>query len=157
MATGPWIQPQRAYANNVNGTNLLASNPANYLCHLVTSGWTPNDTTDELWAAASANELPTGNGYTLGGIALTGVTLTHSGVNVVFTCNDIVWNATGSGISGWRRAVIRYNGTLNGKLNPIVAHALGDSTDVDAPSTTAGLALRLRPHATDGIVKIVRV
>lgn len=156
MAAGPWVVPQKAHLSLFSATGLLAANASNFLCHLVTSAYTPNDAADELWAAASSAELSTGNGYTAGGVALSGVTLAQTGAVVVWTCSPIVWTASGAGISGWRRAVIRYNGTLNGKLNPIVAHMLGDATGIDAPTTAAGQPLTITPHGTDGILKSTR-
>jgi hypothetical protein len=44
--------------------------------------------------------------------------------------------------------VLYYLGTLNGKVNPIVAHALGDSTPADVPLTTAGNTITITPNAS---------
>lgn len=156
MAAGPFIAPQKAHLNFFNVTDLLAANPANFLAHLVTSAYTPVDATDELWAAASAAELATGNGYTNGGLALAGVTLTQTGNTVKFTCDPLVWTSSGAGIPAWRRCVIRYNGTLNGKVNPLLVHCLGDSTGIDVPLTTAGNPLTITPHVTNGIITSTR-
>ncbi len=156
MAAGPFIAPQKAHLNLFSATGLLAANPANFLAHLVSSAYTPTDATDELWAAASAAELATGGGYTNGGLALSNVTLTQSGAVVKWTCDPIVWTASGAGIAAWRRCVIRYNGTLNGKVNPIVAHCLGDATGIDVPLTTSGNPLTITPHATNGIITSTR-
>jgi len=156
MAAGPFITPQKVHLNLFSATGLLAANPANFLAHLVSSAYSPNDATDELWAAASAAELATGNGYTNGGLALSNVALTQSGNAVKFTADPLIWNSTGSGIAAWRRCVIRYNGTLNGKVNPIVAHCLGNSTDIDVPVTPAGNPLTITPHATNGIITSTR-
>lgn len=68
MAAGAWVVPDLAKLNLVNATDILAATAANFRLALVKSTWTPNNATDELWAAASANELANGNGYTTGGI-----------------------------------------------------------------------------------------
>lgn len=147
MAAGPFVIPDLAKLNLFNATGLLAANTSNFRLALVTSSWTPNNATDELWAAASGNEIANGNGYTTGGGALTGVALSQSGGTVKFTSNPFVWTASGSGIPAWRRAVLYYLGTLNSKVNPIVAHFLGDSTPADVPLTTSPNTLTFTPNA----------
>lgn len=151
MAAGQFTVPQKAHANLFNATGLLAATAANFRAHLVTSAYVPNDATDEVWADASAAELATANGYTNGGLALTNVAITQTGGVVKFSCDPLVWNSSGSGIAAWRRCVIRYLGTLNGKVNPIVAHCLGDSTNIDVPVTPSGNPLTITPSAS-GII-----
>lgn len=153
MAAGAFIFPNKAKLNFFNATNLLGANTANFRLALVTSAWTPDngDTGNELWADVSANEIAAGNGYSAGGIALSGVALTMTGGVVKFTASAATWNASGSGIPAWRRAVLYYLGTLNSKVNPLVAHCLGDSTPADVPLTTAGNPLTITPHA-NGII-----
>lgn len=63
-----------------------------------------------------------------------------------------VWTASGSGIPAWRRAVLYYLGTLNSKVNPILAHMLGDSTGIDVPLTTSGNTITITPDAA-GIIQ----
>jgi hypothetical protein len=149
MAAGAIIQPNKAKLNIYNATNLLGANAANFKLALVTSAWTPDnsDTGNELFADVSANEIAAGNGYTAGGIALTGVTLTQAGGTVKFTSAAATWTATGGNIPAWRRGVIYYAGTLNGKLNPMVGHFLGDAAPADIPATTTGNTLTVTPNA----------
>jgi len=147
MAAGPFFFSDLAKLNLFNATNLLNANVANWRLALVTSAWAPNNATDELWAAASGNEIANGQGYTTGGIALTSVALTQTGGVVKFTSAAATWNATGTGIPAWRRGVVYYLGTLNGKVNPLLGHFLGDSTPADVPLTTAGNPLTVTPHA----------
>lgn len=151
MAAGPFIIPNKAKLNLLSLTNLLAQNAANFRIALVTSAWTPDnsDTGNEVWADVSANEIAGGNGYTTGGGALTGVALTQSGGTVKFTSNPFVWTASGGSIPAWRRAVIYFLGTVNGKTNPIVAHCLGDASPADMPATST--TLTFTPSAS-GIV-----
>lgn len=153
MAAGPFIVPQLAHANMYNATGLLSPTLtlANLRLALVSSAWVPNDGTDELWAVASGSEIANGNGYSTGGIALPSPTWTQTGAVIKLTSSPIVWNATGSGIPAWYRAVLYYLGTLNGKVNPLLAHCLGDSTPANVPLTTAGNPLTITPHA-NGII-----
>ena len=149
MAAGAIIIPNKAFLNLFNATNLLGANAANFKLALVTNAWVPNDgdAGNELWADVSANEIAAGNGYTAGGIALTGVALTQAAGSVKFTCSAAQWTASGAGISAWRRGVIYYAGTLNGKVNPLVGHFLGDTTPADIPATAAPNTLTITPSA----------
>lgn len=151
MAAGPFVIPDLAKLNLFNATGLLAATAANFRLALVTSSWTPNNATDELWAAASGNEIANGNGYTTGGATPGSIVLSQTGGVVKFTSAAVVWTASGSGIPAWRRAVLYYLGTLNGKVNPILAHCLGDSTPADIPLTTSGNTLTITPNAS-GII-----
>lgn len=149
MAAGNIIIPNKAKLNLVNATGLLAANAANFRLALVTSAWTPDnsDTGNEVWGDVSANEIAAGNGYTAGGGALTGVALTETGGTVKFTSAAYVWTAAGGNIPAWRRGVIYYLGTLNGKVNPLLGHFLGDATPADVPATSSGNTLTFTPNA----------
>jgi hypothetical protein len=148
MAAGPIVVPNKAKLNLLNATNLLGANAANFKLALVGSAWAPDnsDTGNEVWGDVSGNEIAAG-GYTAGGVALTGVSLTQSGGTVKFTSGAAQWTATGSGIPAWRRGVIYYAGTLNGKVNPIVGHFLGDNTPADIAATAAPNTLTVTPNA----------
>ena len=150
-APGPFVVGNLAKLNFFNATDLLAATPANFRLALVTSTWTPAPTTDELWSVASGNEIATGNGYTTGGIALTSVSLTQSAGTVKFTSAAAIWTASGTGIPAWRYGVLYYLGTLNSKVNPLVAYFLGDATPADVPLTTSGNTLTFTPNAS-GII-----
>lgn len=149
-APGAIVIPNRARLNLFNATNLLGADASKFKVALVGSGWVPDngDTGNEVWADASGNEIAAGGGYTAGGVALTGVSLTQTGGTVKFTSGAAQWTATGSGIPAWRRGVIYYAGTLNGKVNPIVGHFLGDSAPADVPATTAPNTLTVTPNAS---------
>lgn len=154
MPAGKYTSPDKTLFNFVNATNLLAATPSNFRLSLHTSAWTPNNATDEVFADVTG-ELATGNGYTNGGAAMTNVTLTQTGGVIKFTSDPVVFTATGSGIPAWRYSVIRYNGTWNGKVNPIVAYALGDDAPADVPVTTDGNTVTLSPNVA-GILTISR-
>lgn len=147
-APGAWVVPDLAKLNLVNATDLLGASSANLRVALVTSAWTPVNATDELWAVASANEIANGNGYSTGGVAPSSVTLTQATGTTKFTFASATWTASGTGIPAWRRAVLYYLGTLNGKVNPLVAHFLGDATPADVPLTTAGNPLTITPSGS---------
>lgn len=148
MAAGAFVFPDLARLNFFSATNLLGANTANFKLALVSSAWTPNNSTNEVWADVSANEIAAGNGYSAGGGALTGVALTQTAGTVKFTSSAFVWTASGTGIPAWRRGVVYYSGTLNGKVNPIVGHFLGDATPADVPLTTSGNTLTVTPNAS---------
>jgi hypothetical protein len=147
MPAGAIVVPDLAKLNFFNATNLLGANTANFKLSLHTSLYVPANATDELFAAAT-NELATGFGYTAGGIALTGVALTQAAGVVKFTSAAATWTAAGGSIPAWRRGVIYYLGTLNGKVNPIVGHFLGDNAPADVPATTTGNTLTVTPSAS---------
>lgn len=148
---GAWVVPDLAKLNLVNATNLLAATAANFRIALVSSAWTPVQATDELWAVASGSEIANGNGYTTGGLVPPSIALSQSGGVVKFTANPTIWTASGSGIPAWRRAVLYYLGTLNSKVNPIVAHMLGDSAPADVPLTTSTNTLTITMNAAGAI------
>ncbi|MEN9885681.1 MAG: hypothetical protein RL758_259 [Pseudomonadota bacterium] len=152
-APGAFVFPDKAKLNFVSATDLIGANAANFKIALVSSAWTPANSTDEVWADVSANEIANGNGYTTGGLALTGVTLTQTAGTVKFTGSAAVWTASGAGIAAWRRGVVYYSGTLNAKVNPVVGHFLGDSAPADVPVTTSGNTLTITPNAS-GILTI---
>ena len=148
MAAGPFVFPDLAKLNCFSVTNLLGANAANFKLALISSAWVPANSTDEVFATPAVNEIAAANGYAAGGIALTSVTLTQTAGTVKFTCAAASWTATGGSIAAWRRGVVYYLGTLNGKINPIVGHFLGDNTPADVPATTAGNPLGVTPSAS---------
>lgn len=148
MAAGAFTFGNLMKLNFFSATNLLAANTANFKMALVTSAWTPNTATNEVWGDISANEIAAGNGYTAGGAALTGVALTQTSGTVKFTSNAASWTASGGSIPAWRYGVVYYNGTLNSKVNPVVGYFLGDSTPADVPATTSGNTLTITPNAS---------
>lgn len=151
MAAGPWVTPNLAKLNFFSATSLLSATAANFRWALVTNSWVPNTATDELWAVASANEIANGNGYTTGGLTPGSVALSQTSGTVKFTSAAGVWTASGTGIPAWRYLVCYYLGTLNSKVNPLVAYFLGDSTPADVPLTTAGNTITITPNAA-GII-----
>jgi hypothetical protein len=101
------------------------------------------------------NELATANGYTLGGVVLTGVTITRSGGTTTFTWTGPVplWTASGGGIAAWRYAFIYVNATINGHVKPLVGFVLGDSTPADVPLTASPNTIGIVPGGS-GLIAI---
>jgi hypothetical protein len=85
------------------------------------------------------NELANGNGYTTGGIALTGVTWTESSGTVSFDCDDAAMTASGA-TKTWRYCVIYQNATLNGIVKPLLCVELLDTTPADVSVTDTNTA-----------------
>lgn len=81
------------------------------------------------------NEHANANGYTTGGIALSGVTWTDSGGTETFTCTSPVWTASGGSIVA-RFAVIYENATLNTIVKPMLCVCLLDTAPADVTATT---------------------
>ena len=83
---------------------------------LVTSSYTPNQDTDELWtdAGISSNEVANGNGYTTGGntCASPSITTTAASNRMEFKVNSpAAWTASGAGFSF--RYIVVYETTNN--------------------------------------------
>lgn len=114
-----------------DGTFDLNSNAFKVTLH--NSTYTPNASTHTVLADAT-NQLSTANGYTSGGATLGTVTWTRSGGTVTFDAADVVWTASGAGITA-RYAVISATGTLNGRVDPLVAYILLDSAPADVTAT----------------------
>ena len=108
---------------------------------LVTSAYTPSGAHTQ-WSDVSANEVANGAGYTIGGIALSGVAVTN--VNVDY--NDVTWTAL---TKTFRYAVIYKVGTGNGLTNPLLAYLLLDSTPADVVS--AGSNYTIQWNSTDKV------
>lgn len=95
------------------------------------------------------NELAAGNGYTAGGIALTGKTLTQvSGIQWKADADDVTFPFTGS--VTFRYGVLYIVGTVNGLIDPLLAYILFDSTPADITTSTNYLV----PWHPDGIFTI---
>lgn len=149
MASGTFTLYEKAHLNVYNATGLL--DPANtFKWTLHTNAYVPSIAAHEVYADLT-NELPTGAGYTLGGVTLGSDGLTLTGSTVKFTGAAAAWTAAGGSIPAWRTAVLRVSGTKNGKIDPIVGYFLGDAAPADVPATTDGNTLTITPHA-NGIV-----
>src|SRR5690242_12454372 len=76
------------------------------------------------------NEVANANGYTTGGVALSGVTWTNAAGTETLGSGNAVWTAAGGAITA-RFAVIYKVGTFGGIVNPILCVCLLDTTPAD--------------------------
>lgn len=138
MAMGTFTLFDTATLYVGDGTDLLkaANSFAAILC---TSAEALTSSSASLYADI-AHEVANGQGYTTGGVALTGVTITRSGGTTTwnYTGPTPKWTASGTGIPAWRWYVIYVNATINSIVKPLVGFVLGDATPADVPLTTAG-------------------
>jgi hypothetical protein len=82
------------------------------------------------------NELSTANGYTAGGVAVTGtVESVPPGAGTTYSTTDATWTASGGSIVA-RRAVLYVNATVNSIVKPLICTCLLDSTPADVTTTT---------------------
>lgn len=141
-AAGPVVFPNKATANffALGMFGLSTFNLA-----LIASSWTPNDATDEVFGDVTG-ELPTGGGYTAGGIALTSAVLSQTLGIVKFTSGPVVFTGSGGGFAACRHGVLFLNATLGGKVKPLVGRFLLDATPADIAATTAGNTISVTPN-----------
>ena len=118
-----------------SGANL---NTGTLLATLHTSSYTPNLSTHTVYANVGS-ELSTANGYTSGGLALSGVSLSVSGATAPLIASPTVWNCTVANIVA-RYLVLRYSGTVNSQVDPLILYVLMDAAPADV-TTTPGNAL----------------
>ena len=145
MAMGTFTFFDVATLWEADGTGLIVpSNTFNMI--LTTSTQALTSSTIQVYADFTA-ELTTTGGYTLGGVALTGASLTRSGGTTTFTFTGPSpdWTASGGGIAAWRYWAVYVNATLNGHVKPAVGFALGDGTNIDVPATAAPNTITVIP------------
>lgn len=85
-----------------------------FKCALLTSAYAPS-AAHTVWTDVSAHEVTNGNGYTTGGVLLTGKAVT----NTMIDCNDPSWVALAK---TFRYAVFYKVGTDNGLTDPLVCY-----------------------------------
>lgn len=112
---------------------------------LLTSAYAPDASSSghDVYADASANEIAAGNGYTAGGVALSGMAATAIAGGFKFSSANPGWIASGGSIPAWRYAVMYVSGSLWGLTNPLIGYFIGDDTPDDIPATANGVALNL--------------
>jgi hypothetical protein len=134
MAAGKWKLYEAAKLYLADGTFDLDDN-TNWKLALFSSASNANTLggTNDVYADLT-NELPTANGYTLGGIAIT-PTWTQAAGTATFDSNDPVWTASGGSIAA-RFGVIYKNATVNTIVKPLLGVCLLDTTPADVTATT---------------------
>ncbi len=134
MATGKWKEYDKAGINKFNGI-LDLNSTTNWKCALFQSSSNCDTLTAHEVLADLTNEVANGNGYTTGGVALTGVVLSRTGNVTKFTADSPVWSASGGSIAA-RFAVIYKDATVGGKVKPLFMVSLLDLTPADLTATT---------------------
>lgn len=83
------------------------------------------------------SEHANANGYTTGGVALSGITFNRSGQVVTFDLADLLpgWTASGGSIV-FRNFVIYKNATVNSIVKPLLCTCLAVSPAADSTTTT---------------------
>jgi hypothetical protein len=135
---------EKAKVHLADGTFNLSTNTFKMTLH--TSSSNANTLSGSEKFADITNELTTANGYTAGGVVLTGVTWTNTAGTITFTSGTATWNATGSGITA-RFGLIRASGTLGGLVDPILGVFLTDATPADI-TVAAGNSLTITMNAS---------
>jgi len=97
------------------------------------SSYTPSVTTQTAYADLT-NELATNFGYSNGGLALSSVLWTQSGATVALTASPTIWNCTGSNLVA-RYCVVRYVGTVDSLVDPLMLYVLMDTVPADITAT----------------------
>ena len=132
-AAGKWKHYDKAMLNRFNGElNMNATTNWKMALFLSTSNCNTLTAHDKL--ADLTNEHANGNGYTTGGIALTGVSIARTGNVIKFTCTSPVWTANGGSIVA-RFAVIYRNATDSTIVNPVYVVCLLDTAPADKTAT----------------------
>lgn len=90
---------------------------------LMATGFTFVKDTHHGYADVSANELPTANGYTVGGVTLTGVAVTEDDTDdrTEVTWSNAQWTASGAGITACG-AIIFDDTPTTPQADPIVQY-----------------------------------
>ena len=93
--------------------------------------------------AALTNQTTPGNGYTAGGMVLSGVTWTETNGSSTLDSNDVTWTATGGSITA--QIAVIYDDTDSNKT--VICHSTLDPASINI---TNGNFLTVQIHA-DGI------
>jgi hypothetical protein len=136
MTSSTWAMYDIAREWLANGTlNMAASSPGFQLA-LFTNGSNVNsDSAFDSSSAIYANvtyELANGDGYTTGGAAVSGMTVTYSGATATIwpAATLPTWTASGGSLT-FRYGVIYVNGTVNSIVKPLICWTTWDNTPAD--------------------------
>jgi hypothetical protein len=137
MAAGPFTWFNQALIKITNGTMPLSGTGYNVALTLTAQPLTAafNGTSGDCRYSDLTSQTANGNGYTTGGLALTGESLTRTTNVVKWTADAMNWTITGAGIT-CRYAVIYDNSATNKDLlcfcdlDPLAA---GDLTVIAGP------------------------
>lgn len=134
MAAGTVIQ----YAANFDDIRIADLAGAVVKLSLHTNAYVPDASpSGHALASQLTNEI-SGGGYPVGGMTLASPTKTALANGFKFSTGDAEQVATESNIPAWRYGVLRVEGTIAGKVNPVIGYFLGDDAPADVPQTAVG-------------------
>ena len=114
---------------------------------LVTSSYTFDAAHDE-WADVSANEVAAGAGYTTGGIALSGKTVTLATTVAKYIADAPVWSSL---TKTFRFGVVYKVGSANGLTDPLICCILFDTTPANIVVTAADFTIQWNAN---GVIRL---
>lgn len=134
MAAGKWKVYEAAKEYIGDGTIDLDS--ATFKMALFTSSSNCNTLSGSDAMTDLTNEVANANGYTTGGVTLTGVTWLNSSGTMTFDCDNAVWTASGGSITA-RFAVIYRSGAAGSPsvTDALLCVCLLDTTPADVTAT----------------------
>lgn len=132
-AAGKWKIYEQAKLEMLKSVFDLSAGTYNVALFLSTSN--ANTLAVNKALADLTNEVATAFGYTAGGAAIGGATVTNVTGTETFTANPVVWTAAGGSITA-RFAVLYKVGTFATIVNPLIAVCLVDATPADVTATT---------------------
>ncbi len=147
MAAGAWKSFDKFQYLVANGLLDLDGATKKMSLHLVAAAI---DGTENNFAAIGS-EHAANNGYTAGGITLSGGAVTQSTRDAKWTFSNLApaWQASGGNIV-FRWMVVYHSGVIDSETDPPLAYALGDSTPGDT-TVPDGQDLNITFDATKGI------
>ena len=135
MAAGKWKVYEQAKVRMGNLTAVDFTSTSNWNMALFLSTSNANTLSVNSVYADLTNEVANANGYTTGGVNITGQTWTNASGTITFTMSNGVWTASGGSITA-RFAVIYKNATVNSIVKPLLCVCLLDTTPADVTATT---------------------
>jgi len=127
-------------------TGIVDLTDVNLKLALLTKDYVPDLENHNVWAHLS-NEVADGNGYTLGGKALTGADISRVGNIITWSADDVVFlNLTKT----FKYGVLYLDDTVDGVVKPLVLVIDFDDTTTESDVTVASTNYAVEWHE-DGI------
>lgn len=103
------------------GVHNLASDTIKITLH---TSYTPNIDSHQVWSDVSATEYSTASGYTAGGTALSGGTVTQDNTDdeAVFDATDVTWSSLGPLSPATPGHAILWNDTPTSPADPLICY-----------------------------------
>jgi hypothetical protein len=127
MAANPW-KKYNSFPFRMAGKHIDFSGDT-FKMALFTSAGNASNPTQTTYGSLTG-ELPTANGYTVGGVTLTGVSLTQATATVTWATGNATWTASGGSL------VFRYAVIYDSTTGDVICWALLDNTPADITVTS---------------------